>query len=173
MKNKKIAYVLGIALLLSTLVLFVPIQPTKAQFVLAYTFASGNNGNAISFINAYFDGDFEASVYNDPDIYPTITYSSTLEVNASTVISLRVGCWLNSTYADVSSLAEGQTVIRHSVSVLSGNGSVVFSKQNFTYQSGVDALTPMYHYDYDVTLDFVPLSGTTYTVTVIYEVYGE
>ena len=172
MKNKKFGYVIGIALLLSTLVFFVPTQPTKAQFVLAYTFASGNNGNAISFINAYFDGDYEGTMYNDPDIYPTVTYTPTLEVNASTSISLRVGCWLNSTYAGVASLAEGQTVIRHSVSVLSSNGSVIWSQQNFTYQSGVDALAPMYHYDYDVTLDFVPVSGVVYTVTVIYEVFG-
>ena len=172
MKNRNKAYVISIALLLSTLVFLVPVQPAKAQFILAYTFSPDNNGNAISFINAYFDDDYVLTVYNDPDIYPTVTYTSIAEVNASTSISLRVGCWLNSTYAGVASLAEGENVIRHSVSVLSSNGSVIWSQQNFTYQSGVDVLAPMYHYDYDVTLDFVPVSGVVYTVTVIYEVFG-
>lgn len=172
MKNKKTVYVIGIALLLSTLIFFVPIQPAKAQFVLAYDFSEDNYGNAIQLIRAYFDGDYNGTMYADPDSYPTLTTTPTLETTAGSSIVLEVGCVLNTTFADVSSIAEGLNVIRHNVSVLSSNGSVVFSKQNFTYVSCTDFLDPMYYYDYTVTLDFTPLSGVVYTVTVIYEVFA-
>jgi len=172
MKNRNKGYVIGIALLLSTLILFVPVQPTQAQFVLAYTFSQDNYGNAIQLIRAYFDGEYNGTMYADPDSYPTITTTPTLETFAGTNITLEVGCMLNTTYADVSSIAEGKTVIKHNVSVLSSNGTVVFSQQNFTYVSCTDFLAPMYYYDYVVILDFTPLSGVVYTVTVIYEVYG-
>ena len=172
MKNRNKIYVIGIALLLSTLVFFVPTQPTKAQFILAYTFSPDNNGNAIAWINVYFDADWNGTVYYDPDSYPTAEATNPMETDEGTSISFRVSCWLNSTYAGVSSLAEGQTVIRHSVSVLHANGTEIFFKQNFTYYAGIDGLAPMYNYFYDVTLDFVPVAGVVYTVTVIYEVFG-
>ena len=172
MKNKKTLYVIGIALLLSTLLLFVPVQPAKAQFVLAYDFSPDNNGNAIALLRAYFDGDYNGTMYADPDSYPTITTTATLEVIEGTSISLQIGCWLNSTYADVGSLEEGRTVIRHNVSVLATNGTEIFSQQNGTYYSSTDFLDPMYYYEYDMLLDFVPVSGQVYTVIVIYEVFG-
>ena len=174
MKNRKKAYVIGIALLLSALVLFVPTQPAKAQFVLAYTFSPDNYGNGISYISAYFDGDWNGSMYKDPynfDIPPETT-TNPMETFEGTNITLGVFCWLNGTYAGISSLVEGKTVLKHNVSVLHSNGTVIFSQQNFTYISGADSLAPMYFYRYDVILDFAPVSGVVYTVTVIYEVFG-
>ncbi len=169
-KNKLYAWVLLMAIVLG--LGFASIQPTKAKFVLAYDFSPDNDGNAVAYINAYFDGDYNGTMYNDPDSYPDATPTPTLEALEGTVITLRVGCWLNATYADVGSLAEGRNVIRHSVSVLAVNTSVIWSQQNFTYFSGTDALAPMYFYDYDVILDFVPVSGQVYTVIIIYEVFG-
>ena len=172
MKNRNKGYVIGIALLLSTLLLFVPVQPAKAQFVLAYDYSSDNYGNAIAYICAYFDGDFNGTMYYDPDSYPTSTGINPLETYEGINITLAVFCWLNGTYAGVSSLAEGQTVIKHNVSVALTNGTVIFSQQNFTYNIGGDGNAPMYFYRYDIDLDFEPLSGQIYTVTVIYEVFG-
>jgi len=172
MKNRNKVYVLSIALLLSTLVFFVPVQPTKAQFVLSYDFSPDNYGNAIAYISAYFDGNWNGSMYKDPDSYPDDTTTNPLETYEGINITLAVFCWLNGTYAGISSEAEGKTVIQHNVSVACSNGTVIFSQQNFTFNIGMDGYAPMYFYRYDVILDFVPVSGQVYTATVIYEVYG-
>lgn len=174
MKNRNKIYVLGIALLLSTLVFIVPIQPAKAQFVLAY-YSPDNYGNAIAYISAYYDGEWNGSVYKEPYQFPSDTTTNPMETFTGTNITLAVFCWLNSTHAGVSSVAEGKTVIRHNVSVLVSNGTEIFSQQNFTYVIGVDGGGPdedFYFYRYDVILDIVPVSGQVYTVTIIYEVFG-
>ena len=172
MKIKKKTYVIGIALLLSTLLLFVPVQPAKAQFVLAYTFSPDNYGNAISIITLYLDGVHNGSMYWDSDIYPTKINTLTREVFENDNLTLDISCWLNATYAGVASLAEGKNVIRHNVSVRVVNGTEIFSKQNGTCTSELDYYAPMYHYQYQINLDFLPVSGQIYTVTVIYEVFG-
>ena len=175
MKNKKTLYVIGIALLLSTFVLVVPIQPAKAQFVLAYDFSPDNYGNAIAYITAYYDGAWNGSMYKDPDSYPFDTTTNPKETFEGINITLAVFCWLNGSHTEISSIAEGKTVLRHNVSVLMTNGTVIFSKQNFTYVIGADGFGDsgeMYFYRYDVVLDFVPISGEVYTITVIYEVFG-
>jgi len=171
MKNRNKIYVLSIALLLSTLLLFVPVQPAKAQFVLSYDYSPDNFGNAIAYIHAYYDDDWNGTLYYDPDSYPGDTATNPIETYEGTNITLAVFCWLNGTFADTASVAAGKLVIRHNVSVLMTNGTVIFSQQNFTYVIGAD-FAPMWFYRYDVILDFVPVSGQTYTVTVIYEVYG-
>ena len=171
MKNKKTLYVIGIALLLSTLVFFVPTQPAKAQFVLAdYTYPPPN-GNGIAYIKAFVDGEYAATMYNNPDSYPTATPTNPLDIDAGVAIRLELECWINGTFVDISSLSEGRNVMRHSVIVTLVNGTTVFSQQNFTYVTGTDAFAPMYNYKYSVILDFVPENGEYYTATLTYELW--
>ena len=154
---------------------FASIPPAKAnpQFVMAaYTYPS-NNGNAISYITVYIDGVANGTMYYNPDSYPTSTGVSPLEVTGGVNLTLGVFCWVNSTYVDISSLAEGLNIMKHNVSVVCSNGTEIFSKQNFTYITGTDANTPMYFYRHDVILDFVPQDGEVYTVTVVYELFYE
>jgi len=103
--------------------------------------------------------------YVNPDISG---YS--YNITAGTALKLRVDCVLNGTLTGVVSLAEGKNYIRHNVSV-SLLGEIVFSQHNLTYSSGSDLSAPMYEYYYEVVLNFLAVMGSTYVMTVTYEVY--
>lgn len=172
MRNTAKAYsgIVSLALIVTVLIVLVPIPPAKAQFVLAYDYPTPN-GNGIAYINGYVDGVYNGSMYANPDSYPTATTNNPMYVDAGVSLSLKVGCWLNGTFMSVSSLAQGKQVLRHNVTVTALNGTILFSQQNFTYDSGTDYYAPMYFYDYTVTLNFDVIAGGYYTVTVIYELY--
>jgi len=170
LRTKLFAWVAVMSLVL--MIGFSTIPPAKAQFIIAdYTYPS-NNGNGIAYIHAYLDGAFNASMYKNPDSYPGEEVTNPLEVESGVNITLAVFCWLNGTHTNISSLVEGKTVIRHSVTVTITNGSTIFSQQNFTYIVGGDGDAPMYFYRYDVILDFLPVAGEIYRVIVTYEIYG-
>ena len=168
MSKKAIA---SIAIIVTLLILAVPIQPVKAQFVIAaYTYPT-DNGNGIAYIQAYVDSVYNGTMYYNPDSYPNDTAINPLEVEAEVNITLAVFCWVNGTFTGISSLAEGLNIIRHNVTVTCQNGTTIFSQSNFTYITGSDGSAPMYFYRYDVILDFLPVYDEVYTVTVTYEVY--
>ena len=170
LRTKLFAWVAVMSLVL--MIGFSTIPPAKAQFIIAdYTYPS-NNGNGIAYIHAYLDGAFNASMYKNPDSYPGEEVTNPLEVESGVNITLAVFCWLNGTWAGIASLVEGKNVIRHSVTVSVTNRTTIFSQQDFTYIIGTDGGAPMYFYRYDVILDFVPVMGEIYTVTVTYEIFG-
>jgi len=174
--KRKIVALLGIVII--SMMLVVSIQPVKAnpKFIIASSVPY--NGNGIAYIGCYLDSVFNATVYYNFDAYLAYANNTAginpLDVFAGSNITLSVFSWLNGTWAGIASFAEGQNVIRHHVTVALGNGTVVFSKQNFTYvDTGVyEEWAPMYFYRYDVILDFVPEMGQVYTATITYEVYG-
>ena len=172
MNNKKKIAILSLVMMVIFGLGFVSIPKAKAQFVLAYDFSPDNYGNAISIITLYLDGVHNGSMYWDPDSYPTKTNTLTREIFVGDNLTLDISCWLNSTYAGVATLEEGKNVIRHSVSVVHSNGTEIFFKQNGTCTSELDYYSPMYHYQYQINLDFEPSAGIVYTVAVIYEVFG-
>jgi len=140
------------------------------KFVIAYDFDTSKNGNYIAYITAYLDSVPNETIYRNPISYDS-PGTNPLEVEAGVNITLSMECWLNATFTGISSLAEGLNIIRHSVVVTCINGTTVFSQQNFTYISGLDAFAPMYIYKHQVILDFVPERGDYYTVIVTYEVF--
>jgi len=171
LSKRKIITVALLGLFICSLLILVPVQPVKAQFVLSVDYPD-DNGNGIYYIWAEFDGEFNATVYYNP-CHPSYgTATNPLETQVGVNITLAVFCWLNGTWADIASLVEGKNVIRHSVAVSMANGTTIFSQQNFTYITGTDGGSPMYFYRYDVILDFVPEMGQIYTATVTYEVFG-
>ena len=169
--RKKIIAIVSMLFVCSVLIVSIPETKAQARFIIAdYTYPS-NNGNGIAYIHAYLDGAFNATMYKNPDSYPDEEVTNHLDVGIGVNITLAVFCWLNGTHADISSLVEGKTIIRHSVTVTSNNGSTIFSQQNFTYIVGGDGDAPMYFYRYDVILDFLPVAGDIYTVIVTYEIF--
>lgn len=93
-----------------------------------------------------------------------------LNWSAGVAMKLRVHVTFNQTYVGVSTTEEGQNYLRHSVSVTSPIESVFF-QQNFTYYDVTEFGNEPYYYEYEVILEFLPIAGTIYTVSVIYEIY--
>ena len=168
-RNKLVAWVV---LMISLVAIgFTTIPPAKAQFILADYVYPPPNGNGIAYISIFIDGDYVDTMYNNPDSYPTATPTNPLDIDAGVTMTLQLECWINGTFMDISSLAEGLLIMRHSIVITRINGTTVFSQQNFTYVSGTDAFAPMYNYKYTVILDFVPEHGEYYTATVTYELW--
>jgi hypothetical protein len=138
------------------------------DFILYDThFTNPTGGTGISLIDAYLD---EAYAHTFYDV--AIGYNSTLELDPTvTNITLVIQCWLNGTACDVATFSDGASRIRHNVTVINTNGTVVFSQENFTYSWGIEYSNALFIYQYWVELDFTPVMGEIYTVTVTYEVY--
>ena len=95
-----------------------------------------------------------------------------LEWNVGVAIKLRCYTYFNSTLTGADNIAEGKKYQRHNVSVINIDSTIVFSQQNFTYidgDSGIDP--PLWFYSYEVVLEFLPVEGEYYTVTVGYEIF--
>jgi len=107
----------------------------------------------------------------DPDYAGRTTVDIYGDGDGGGNITIYVDCWLNGTLTGADSLEAGKSYLRHSVNLASPENSSIFSQQNFTYSDGSDSQAPMYFYIYNVTLDFTPVSGVSYTVTIDYDVY--
>jgi hypothetical protein len=104
--------------------------------------------------------------------YDTSEYS--LNWSTGVGIKLRVYSVLNTTFIGINegNITQGKNYQRHSVAVIPTNGTTIFSQQNFTYYDNEWAVGDLIFYEYEVILDFLPVAGEIYTVTVTYEVYG-
>ncbi len=96
--------------------------------------------------------------------------SGIFEWNASVGIKLKCWTYFNSTLTGAEDTNDGKNYQQHSVTVTSA-GQTIFSQQNFTYSNAYPEEDPMWVYAYDVVLNFLPVSGAIYTVTVTYEVF--
>ncbi len=164
-RTKLIAWT--IVLLTVTAIGFSTIPTAKAQFVLAEWDFPDEYAQGITFFNIYGNstgswvqvgGNWahdESSIF---DWYP----------NAS----IKLRCWtiFNYTLTGAVSLADGQNLQKHNVTVTNA-GTLIFSQENFTYAVGQDLGDGIYRYGYDVVLNFLPISGLIYTVIVTYEVF--
>lgn len=166
----KISQVL-FCLLVILLIVPIPDEATaNSKFIISYDYPD-NEGNGIAYVFSYYDGVFNATVYYNPTSYPNSTAVQPAIAPQGTNITIGVFSWLNGTLTGVSSLEEGKNVIRHNVTVYTNNGTLIFTKQNFTFIIGTDGDAPMYFYRYDVILDFVPIYGEIYTVVLRYDVF--
>ena len=160
-----IMVMLGFVMLVS-----LPTQPVNAQFVLASWDFPDEYGQGIEKIMIYENSTgswllFETSWYhNGTEIYAW---------NASVAIKLRVSTLFNETLTGAVDTTDGKRFQRHNVTVTSA-GSPVFSQQNFTWAYDDDGIYPdLWLYAYDVILDFLPVGGEIYTVTIDYEIFYE
>lgn len=155
---------------------FSSIPPAKAQFVLAswdYPDEYGQGIDGMKFWENSTGSWVAAPYYTDLGVFyyvnPSIT-GYTYNWSAGAAMKVRVDTLLNSTLTGATDLADGQNYHQHNVTVTTPSG-IVFSQQNFTYEASSDATAPMYYYEYYAILNFLPVSGLVYTVTIIYEVF--
>lgn len=169
-----------IVTILSVLLIVTP-RPINAKFVLASWDHPDDYGQGIEGFLIYENSTGSWQAWNDPDTGDPEYYiyddadEHYFQWNVSVFIKLRVVTWLNSTLLGLTGEEDddddGIPYFRHNVTVTT-LGNTVFSQNNFTYEEGDDSIDPpMWLYQYDIILDFVPAEGYTYTVTITYEVY--
>lgn len=179
--NKK--SVIGVIALLSIGLLVASIPPmiqevsikqSTAQFVLAVDSWSypDEYGQGLQRVDIVFANGTTYDVCGWFYPYETFTNFESDEWFFNTSMIVSVGTWLNSTLVGVATLEDGLNYIRHSITV-SILGETVFSQQNFTYDTGLDAAAPMYYYAHNITLNCFNTYGAIYEITVDYEVYYE
>ena len=148
------------------------IPPTRAQFVLASWVFPDEYGQGVDKISVYSNQTGSWVLANwAGDASRDYDESSEFDWNASIFIRLNVWTWFNSTLTGAADWEEGKNYHRHNVVVI-GDGLTVFNQQNFTFANAFPAIDPpMWYYEYEVILEFLPLAGVIYVVTVTYEVF--
>lgn len=179
MITKKTLTAVMVVTVLSVLLIATP-RPISAKFVLSGWSHPDEYGQGIEGFLIYENSTGSWLGWDDPDSGDPeyYTYDDAeehyFEWNVSVFIKLRVVTWLSSTLLGLTGEeahhSDGIPYFRHNVTVTT-LGQTVFARDNFTYVLGSSEFTPMWLYQYDVILDFVPLEGYTYTVTITYEVY--
>ena len=167
MYKKAIAFIL---VLLTLGLLFVSIPQAKAnpRFIIASWAYPDEHGQGISQFNLNENSTGVWLTFGESIEYGD---SAEIEWNASVGIKLICYTWFNNTFMGADDLDDGENYQRHNVTVTLGNGTIVFSQQNFTKLSSFDLEDPMWQYTYFVVLNFLPDWGQIYTVTVTYEVF--
>ena len=149
--------------------LLVSIQPVKAnpQFALASWDYPDEYGQGILMIAVYENSTgawelVDTRYSNESQVY------SDWEIG----VAIKLRCWtfFNSTFTGANDLDDGKNYQQHNVVVNQFNGTTVFSQQNFTFFDSND-YDDMWQYEYEVVLDFLPVQGQVYTVTIIYEIW--
>lgn len=107
----------------------------------------------------------------DTVFYDASQAECTFDWDVGVGIRLEVFTYLNSTLLGLGSRVTGRLYQRHYVIVTDSSDTTVFSQQNFTYQYSNEDNWPMYYYQYQILLDFLPLIAEIYTVEIMYEIY--
>jgi len=90
--------------------------------------------------------------------------------NVSQVMRIQLWTKMNSTLLGLSSIIVGQNYIQHNITVTDQWDVEVFSQQNFTLNYN-ESYGDIYWYRHYVVLDFLPLEGEFYTITILAEIY--
>ena len=168
--------------ILATLLIALPAQPAKAQFVLAWDYDS-ESGNGFDY-DEYGHGFYMYHLvtnytYPDWNLHPD--YIASYYFNTSShlftwdvgyTMGLRIWAWMNSTLTGASDLDDGLTFMRVNATLTNSFGVEVDSQDNLTsfYETTYfDA--EMWLYGYEAFFDVYAEAGVTYTATLTYEVY--
>ena len=150
------------------------VTPVKAypKFFLAGWSYPDAYGQGIEGIEVYENSSgawdqFGIGAYEYDDSESELTLDWTVGVAAR----INVFTFFNSTLTGVSSRTEGKLYQRHYVIVTDSSDATIFSLQNFTYSYSDETNWPLYFYEYYAVLDFLPISGEIYTITIMYEIY--
>lgn len=166
--SKRTATALIVLVLVSMVLLAMP-RPAPARFALS----------SWDFPDAYGQGIEGFMIYENStgswvavDGYHLYDEANIFAWNVSVAMKLHCFTWFNSTLVGATDTDDGKNYQRHSVNVTDNLGGSVFSQQNFTYYSADDGIDPpLWFYEYYVVLNFLPVEGEYYTVTVTYEIY--
>lgn len=178
MNKRRIVVCVSIIMILTLSVLVASNYPSKsivkeleqpAKFVLASWDFPDEYGQGIPYFE-FFENSTGSWV--SLEYYYEYFNSYIVEWNASVFIKLRCTTIFNNTLIGAIDTDDGKLYQQHSVIVTTPSESEpVFSQQNFTYYSANTVLEPMWYYEYEVVLNFLPVGGEIYTVTVTYEIY--
>ena len=175
LRTKLVAWGVVMALLLMIGVSTIPQQPGTSElekgtfhFVISSWDFPDNYGQGIEGFELFENSTgFWVQVGGYEGYEETLVY----DWYANSSIKLRCWTWFNSTLTGASDTNDGKNFQQHRVNV-SSLGESVFSQQNFTWFYDDDTLDPpLWFYGYEVVLNFLPLEGQIYTVTVTYEVW--
>lgn len=165
--NKKRLAVAFVVLSLMSVLLVATPQAKGAQFYIASWSYPDTYGQGIYSIHA------QSNRTGSWVTYDTRAYdeaASPINWNVSQAIRLLVWTVVNSTLLGISTISQGFNFLKHNVSVTDQFGAEVFSQQNFTYYQNITD-SEMFWYQYYVVLDFSPLEGELYAVSVVFEIY--
>lgn len=160
--------------LIVSMILFVPIQPAKAQFTISTAWEYPDEyGQGIAFFGFQENSSGEWWNFPGPMIEPT--NDSIFEVESGISIGLDVRVTLNYTYFGLSHPDDfllGLNYFRLSVIVMTPL-ETVFSQSNFTYDDlGGQSEEGIWWYSQEVFFtDFLTVTGELYTANVYYEVF--
>lgn len=161
-----------LTVVLVSLMLFVMMpRPASAKFIIAAWSEPDEYGQCIE---AFDILENSSSTWEEIPGCPFMIDTDPNIFNWTAGVAIKLTCytWFNSTLTGATTGTLGRNYQRHNVTVTDNLGYTVFSKQNFTWYStdtGIDP--PMWFYEYYIVLNFLPLAGEYYTVTVIYEVF--
>ena len=146
------------------------IQTDNPKFVLASWDYPDEHGQGIESIYVWHNVSGAWVEFPDSPFYS----SDSTEFNATAGENLKVQVysWLNRSYIGLPEpWNQGHKYIRHSVVVSTSANSSVFSQQNFTYDAFGGTADPVEWYRHTVILDFLPVAGEIYTITIDYEAF--
>ena len=167
-RNKIIA---SVFVVLTASILFVAaIPPVEAQpkFILSSWDYPDEYGQGIDFFEIY-----ENSTGSWVNIEEDYGHDDSYSIDWDIGVFIKLRCWttFNATLTWSESIDVGKLYQRHYVSVVDDLSETVFTQQNFTFGAGVIEGFYIYNYAYDVVLNFIPVTGRIYTVTVMYEIF--
>lgn len=172
--NRKRLSVMLIMLTISVLVLMsrqdLPQQTKTAYFVLSGWSYPDEYGQGIDSVGVYENSTgswlpVETIDYDEDHIIQE-------DLVAGGAIKLVVWTWQNSTLTQASDWEDGKNYHRHNVTMSFGNGTVIFSQQNFTYAYCFPAINPpLWCYGYEVILNHLLLEFHIYYIEITYEVF--
>jgi len=170
--NRKITGALIISLCVCLMPVVVSVPPANAnpKFIIASWDYPDEYGQGIETFDVYENSTGSWVNVGGPSDWDE---SGIFDWNASVAIKLKCWTWFNSTLTGVGSTNEGKLYQQHNVIVTQNNRTIVFSQQNFTYSNVYTDAAPMWLYVYEIVLNFLPVAGQIYTITIDYEVYYE
>ena len=161
----------GVALTATILVILIStIPPAQAQprFALASWDYPDAYGQGINKFQIY-----ENSSGSWVETIAEYAYDDSYTIDWDVGVGIKIRCWtwFNCTLTGAATTDIGKNYQKHYVSVVNDLSETMFTQQNFTFGAGYYESYHIYIYAYDVVLNFIPVTGRVYTVTVMYEVF--
>ena len=168
-KNKLVGF--AVIACVCTMLLITSVQPTSAKFVISSWEYPDEYGQGIGVIYVHENSTGAWLPFTSP-AFILSTDSGVVTVNASANKAIRLGpvFSINHTLLGLGSIAEAKNIMRGNITV-TNLGAVVFSQENFTYNTYGDETATTWWVAYYVTINLIIVAGAIYTVTVTYEIF--
>ena len=171
MSKRKLTVAL-LGLFICSILLLVPVQPVKAQFVLASWDYSGTEyGQGIKSVSLVWANGTtydNCGWFHPYSEFEDFEYGGEWFYNTSLIFA--VGVYLNGTLTGVGDWETGLNHVRLNL-IITFADEVVFSKENLTYSHGLgESLAPNYYYVFNTTVNCFNTVGI-YTALLTYEVF--